>query len=683
LGTSTSSELRLPETKSVGTLRFYAKKVDANVVGNFKVSKKTNAGTWTVVQDLGDISNLTYQEFSVVVNQTATDSMFVRIEITKNGDTFSSAGYNIDDISYTADLSTSNITIAISAGEGGSVSQSYSTYYPGETATVTATPTSGYHFVNWSESGSPVSTDATYRFLAVNRTLVANFEPNTVAVSSGTTNAADITCTTCDVTVASDAELTVETSKTLKSVTVAAGGKLTLNNAGTLNITNGITLQNTASGTASFVDSRTAVNPTAIAGTVEQVISETNRNWYVAVPVSGKLASDITLSGAKVVERDEINGEWDDVTGSLFAGKGYIATASTTGGNATWTLAGNLNSGKVEVGVTRSGTGFNLLGNPYPSYMNWEQVLSLNATNETLLQPSIWYRTKSGASYSFQTYNSAGRIATPTGTTGYIPPMQAFWIRANAAGTVTFTNAMRSHGDGASNKLKAPKVNTQQIIRLQVNNGTATDEVLIYFDAAASNAYDAFDSPKFAEANTVTQIYTSVGAEKLVINGMSTMPLDTPIGLGFVPGSATTFSIKANEISNLSTGVKVILKDNVTLAETDLTDGVSSYQFSPETTSTDRFSIIFRSSGVSTAIGKDNFDNLPLNVYKNRNNQIVIQRAVSQNATVTVCNAIGQKLFSSQMTGSSMVIDKAFDAGVYFVTLSITGIKTTQKIIIN
>jgi hypothetical protein len=28
--------------------------------------------------------------------------MFVRIEITKNGDTFSSAGYYIDDISYTA-----------------------------------------------------------------------------------------------------------------------------------------------------------------------------------------------------------------------------------------------------------------------------------------------------------------------------------------------------------------------------------------------------------------------------------------------------------------------------------------------------------------------------------------------------------------------------------------------------
>ena len=102
IGVSTSSELRLPQTNSVGTLRFYAKKYDPLVVGNFKVSTKINAGEWTVVQDLGDISSTAYQEFSVVVNQTATDSMFVRIEITKNGDTFSSAGYYIDDISYTA-----------------------------------------------------------------------------------------------------------------------------------------------------------------------------------------------------------------------------------------------------------------------------------------------------------------------------------------------------------------------------------------------------------------------------------------------------------------------------------------------------------------------------------------------------------------------------------------------------
>jgi hypothetical protein len=113
LSASTSSSLRLPQTKSVGTLRFYAKKIDAGVVGNLKVTAKIDAGTWTTIQDLGDISNATYQEFSAVVNQSAVDSMFVRIEITKNGDTYASAGYYIDDISYTE--ATPNAVINLSS----------------------------------------------------------------------------------------------------------------------------------------------------------------------------------------------------------------------------------------------------------------------------------------------------------------------------------------------------------------------------------------------------------------------------------------------------------------------------------------------------------------------------------------------------------------------------------------
>ena len=109
LSASVLSSLRLPLTKSVGTLRFFAKKIDALVVGNLKVSTKIDAGVWTVVQELGDISNSTYQEFSAAVNQTAVDSMFVRIEITKNGDTYPSAGYYIDDISYTTSVPNSVI----------------------------------------------------------------------------------------------------------------------------------------------------------------------------------------------------------------------------------------------------------------------------------------------------------------------------------------------------------------------------------------------------------------------------------------------------------------------------------------------------------------------------------------------------------------------------------------------
>ena len=50
------------------------------------------------------------------------------------------------------------------------------TYYQGESCTVTATPYEGYLFVNWTENGTVVSSDASYTFtVSSDRDLVANF----------------------------------------------------------------------------------------------------------------------------------------------------------------------------------------------------------------------------------------------------------------------------------------------------------------------------------------------------------------------------------------------------------------------------------------------------------------------------------------------------------------------------
>ena len=49
-------------------------------------------------------------------------------------------------------------------------------YLPGTSLTVTATPSANYYFKNWKENGLPVSTDASYSFIAeTDRTLVAEF----------------------------------------------------------------------------------------------------------------------------------------------------------------------------------------------------------------------------------------------------------------------------------------------------------------------------------------------------------------------------------------------------------------------------------------------------------------------------------------------------------------------------
>lgn len=68
------------------------------------------------------------------------------------------------------------ITATVNPANTGSVTGAGS-YDVGDICTLTATPESGYRFVNWTENNEVVSTNATYQFTVnANRDLVANFE---------------------------------------------------------------------------------------------------------------------------------------------------------------------------------------------------------------------------------------------------------------------------------------------------------------------------------------------------------------------------------------------------------------------------------------------------------------------------------------------------------------------------
>ena len=68
------------------------------------------------------------------------------------------------------------ITASAAPEEGGTI-EGAGTYEEGETCTLTATANEGYTFVNWTEGGDEVSTEASYGFeVTGDRTLVANFE---------------------------------------------------------------------------------------------------------------------------------------------------------------------------------------------------------------------------------------------------------------------------------------------------------------------------------------------------------------------------------------------------------------------------------------------------------------------------------------------------------------------------
>jgi len=83
------------------------------------------------------------------------------------------------DIGWEQPNSSQQFTVTLSANPTGSGTVTGAgNYFENANVTVTATPNAGYLFVNWTENGTPVNTNASYSFTIVgNRTLVANFQP--------------------------------------------------------------------------------------------------------------------------------------------------------------------------------------------------------------------------------------------------------------------------------------------------------------------------------------------------------------------------------------------------------------------------------------------------------------------------------------------------------------------------
>jgi hypothetical protein len=185
---------------------------------------------------------------------------------------------------------------------------------------------------------------------------------------------------------------------------------------------------------------------------------------------------------------------------------------------------------------------------------------------------------------------------------------------------------------------------------------------------------------------TIPEIYTVAGTEQVAINGLNSLTTDKTLALGFVPGQANTFSIKASEISNFDTNTKIILRDNLNALTPDqeLTVG-STYSFSSDAAATaSRFSLIFKSAGTTTDI--NNAANMQhITIFKNANNQIVVNYATENigKTTVSVFNAVGQKLEEKAMLSTNTVLNRTYNTGVYIVNISANGKLITKKIVIN
>ena len=162
---------------------------DEDYVANFELNSYEITATANPTEGGTATGGGTYTHGSTV-NLTATPATgYHFVNWTKNGTVVSTvASFNfaaIEDADYVAnfEINSYDITTTVNPDGTGTVTGA-GTYNHFANCTLTATPITGYHFLNWTKNGSVVSTDATYSFTVDGAAaFVANFEINSYDIT--------------------------------------------------------------------------------------------------------------------------------------------------------------------------------------------------------------------------------------------------------------------------------------------------------------------------------------------------------------------------------------------------------------------------------------------------------------------------------------------------------------------
>ncbi|MFZ4413713.1 MAG: hypothetical protein ACOYOV_11555, partial [Bacteroidales bacterium] len=432
------------------------------------------------------------------------------------------------------------------------------------------------------------------------------------------------------------------------------------NNAGT----SGFVLQSDVSGTASLIHSSNNV-----AATMQRYISGSAEDWhFLSSPVAAQsISGSWTPSGTygngtgydlyawneptncwiyKLNTTSAIN--WNTIhPGSTFAvGRGYLYSVQAS--NPTKLFLGNLNNANISYSLSAlspvdSVKGFNLIGNPYPSSIDWQA--SSGWTRSNLLN--------SGSGFDMWIYNKAAsnygvcNSVTGSGTNGvsrYIAPMQGFFVRAATAGNLSMDNTVRVH-NGAGGWLKNNAEIDPKILSVVVQSltGSGFDEVRLQFgyDNNETGAAKLFSPVVIAPS-----LYLPAMGELFSIRYL-TDTIDNPsVPVMFKTEIDGNYSIKCNfSFDRFET---LMLEDRKTHFIQNM-KAKNTYNFQSSRTD-DVFRFVLHFGPEENAL----YSELPARIYTDGDHLLIDLSLVSKETEAYVYDALGRLLLQTSLQGSKL-----------------------------
>jgi hypothetical protein len=322
-------------------------------------------------------------------------------------------------------------------------------------------------------------------------------------------------------------------------------------------------------------------------------------------------------------------------------------------------MRGDANNGTLSVNLFNNNRtytqGFNLVGNPYPSPIDWDAASGWTRTN---IDDAIYYFDAGNSDQYGGTYSSYINGISSNGiANNIIPSMQGFFVHVSdgsypVAGTLEMTNAVRVNNlSPVFHKL--PGIDNPVLrINTKFSNTEAWDHSVIYFEHGAGMGFEMqLDALKMMNTDPhVPSLYiASPDGNKLSISAMP-YPADSiqivPLGIKTETDGEVAFSI--TDIDNMPYGTNIYFADakNQTITEAR-PEATYKAQLS-KGEHQNRFSIVF----AKKPLPADIFTRNELNAYSTRDKIYVYLNLITgEKGDLAIVNTLGQVIGKYHLYG--------------------------------
>jgi hypothetical protein len=481
--------------------------------------------------------------------------------------------------------------------------------------------------------------------------------------------------------------LTVEASETLS---INAANSLTINGnltvTGELNTSSGgsIIIKGTSTGNISY--SRTLTTNWHL---LSSPVGSQDINAFTVTDVA---TNAIATSGANygVAPYDNDGSAWAYYTtgtigaaGNFTAGKGYSALR-TSAGDVTFT--GTIPTSDVAIAIT-DGTSneWNLIGNPYPSYIPANS--GADATNNFITVNTADLHASFQAVYF---WNGSAYVAiNHASSSRFIAPGQGFFVNSIASGsTVDFTEAMQSHQTDVFSKTKS----TRPEITFNITDGATSKSTEIKYIVGTTTGLDpGYDAGMFTGVSNSFSVYTHLVTDSDGTDfALQALPdndyenIIVPIGLNADSGKEITFSINHQ---SLPTGLMVFIEDieNKTITRLDETN--SNYKITLESNQNGigRFYLRTSTTDLSKTLDVNDFNLNQVNIYMSSTRILRISGLKEDTTSLKMYNILGKRVLNQKLEANTIIdvaIPSHIKQGIYIIKLETDKGNINKKILL-